>query len=110
MEALESKVCQPCRGDVSKATEEEIKLYQQQVPDWQIIEVEQILKLQRLFQFKNFKEALAFTNRVGAIAEEAKHHPDLLTQWGKVTVTWYTHKLGGLHENDFIMAAKTDRI
>ena len=66
--------------------------------------------LERVFQFPDFAQALAFTNRVGALAEEEGHHPALLTEWGKVTVAWWTHAIGGLHRNDFIMAAKTDQI
>jgi len=79
-----------------------------QVPDWQIVERDQIKRLERAFKFKNFVEALQFTNRVGKLAEEEGHHPALLTEWGRVTVTWWTHKIKGLHRNDFIMAAKTD--
>jgi len=79
-----------------------------QVPDWQIVERDQIKRLERAFKFKNFVEALQFTNRVGELAEEEGHHPALLTEWGRVTVTWWTHKIKGLHQNDFIMAAKTD--
>ena len=67
-----------------------------------------ILQLERVFTFSDFAQALAFTNKVGALAEEAGHHPAILTEWGKVTVTWWTHKIGGLHRNDFIMAARTD--
>jgi len=63
-----------------------------------------------VFSFKNFVEALAFTNSVGALAEEQGHHPDLLTEWGRVTVTWWSHKIKGLHRNDFIVAARTDQI
>jgi len=80
------------------------------VPDWQIVERDGIKRLERVFKFKEFAEALAFTNRVGAPAEEENHHPALLTEWGKVTVTWWTHKIRGLHRNDFIMAAKTGRL
>ncbi|MEP0825876.1 MAG: 4a-hydroxytetrahydrobiopterin dehydratase, partial [Nitrososphaera sp.] len=65
---------------------------------------------EKSFAFKDFAEALAFTNRVGAIAEQEGHHPDILTEWGKVTVSWWTHKIKGLHKNDFIMAAKTDAL
>jgi 4a-hydroxytetrahydrobiopterin dehydratase len=79
-----------------------------QVLDWQIVERDQIKRLERAFKFKNFIEALHFTDRVGELAEEEGHHPALLTEWGKVTVTWWTHKIRGLHRNDFIMAAKTD--
>ena len=81
-----------------------------QVSDWEIIEVEGIKRLQREFKFKNFAEALSFTNRVGALAEEEDHHPALLTEWGVVTVTWWTHAVKGLHKNDFIMAVKVDAL
>jgi len=81
-----------------------------QVPDWQVVEREGIQHLERVFKFKNFSQALAFTNRVGELAEAEGHHPALLTEWGKVTVTWWTHKIRGLHRNDFIMAAKTDKL
>jgi 4a-hydroxytetrahydrobiopterin dehydratase len=81
-----------------------------QVPDWQIVERESIRRLERIFKFKNFVQALAFTDRVGELAEAEGHHPAILTEWGKVTVTWWTHKIRGLHRNDFIMAAKTDQL
>ena len=88
----------------------EMVLFQPQVPEWQIIERDGVKQLERVFQFPDFVQALAFTNRVGAIAEAEGHHPALLTEWGKVTVTWWTHKIKGLHRNDFIMAAKTDEV
>ena len=81
-----------------------------QIPDWQIVERDGIRRLERVFRLKDFAQALAFTKKVGAIAEAEGHHPALLTQWGSVTVTWWTHKIRGLHRNDFIMAAKTDRL
>jgi 4a-hydroxytetrahydrobiopterin dehydratase len=81
-----------------------------QIPDWQVVEREGIPRLERVFSFPNFATALAFTDRVGALAEAEGHHPALLTEWGRVTVTWWTHKIGGLHRNDFIMAAKTDQL
>lgn len=74
------------------------------------MEREGVKRLERVFKFKDFTEALKFTDRVGKIAEEEGHHPSILTEWGKVTVTWWTHKLKGLHRNDFIMAAKTDHL
>ena len=80
------------------------------IPEWNLIEVDGIKRLTRTFRFNDFREALAFTNEVGAIAEEEGHHPALLTEWGSVTVTWWTHKIRGLHVNDFIMAAKTDAL
>ncbi|MBI3740755.1 MAG: 4a-hydroxytetrahydrobiopterin dehydratase, partial [Chloroflexi bacterium] len=69
-----------------------------------------IKRLERVFKFKNFADALAFTNKIGAMAEEEGHHPVIITDWGRVTVTWWTHKIKGLHQNDFIAAAKTDRL
>ncbi len=90
--------------------EAQIQDYHRQIPDWNVVEKDGIKRLERVFKFKNFTEALAFTNRVGQIAEEEDHHPAILTEWGKVTVTWWTHAVKGLHRNDFIMAAKTDAL
>jgi 4a-hydroxytetrahydrobiopterin dehydratase len=80
------------------------------VPEWTLIERDGIQRLERVFVFANFAEALRFTDRVGAVAEEEGHHPAILTEWGRVTVTLWTHKIRGLHRNDFIMAAKLDAI
>jgi 4a-hydroxytetrahydrobiopterin dehydratase len=81
-----------------------------QVPDWAVLEEDGVKRLQRTFRFRNFVAALDFTNRVGGIAEEEGHHPVITLTWGRATVTWYTHKINGLHDNDFIMAAKTDEL
>lgn len=108
MSGLTSETCIPCRGDVPRATDPEIEELRREVPDWALVERDGIRRLERAFQFPSFVEALAFTNRVGALAEAEGHHPALLTEWGRVTVSWWTHKLGGLHRNDFIMAAKTE--
>ena len=97
-------------GDQSALTEREIKTLQPQIPDWQIKEVDGEKRLERVFKFRNFADALEFTNKIGAIAEEEDHHPLIITEWGKVTVDWWSHVIGGLHKNDFIMAAKTDEI
>ena len=110
MVELSRMKCEACQEGAPTVTEEEIALYHPQVPEWQIVERDGIKRLERVFRFKNFAEALAFTNQVGALAEEEDHHPALLTEWGKVTVTWWTHKIKGLHRNDFVMAAKTDRL
>ena len=110
MEALTGMKCVACRRDAPKVTEAEVAEYHPQVSDWQLIERDEIKRLERLFQFDGFAQALAFTNRVGELAEEEGHHPALLTEWGRVTVTWWTHKIRGLHRNDFIMAAKTDAL
>ena len=110
MSELSEMKCTACRGGEPTLTEAEIAELRPQVPDWQLVEREGIKRLERVFGFRNFAEALAFTNAVGGLAEEEGHHPALLTEWGKVTVTWWTHKIGGLHQNDFIMAARTDEL
>lgn len=108
MPQLKELKCVPCRGDSPPLAEGEIAAFKPQVSDWDVIEVDGIPRLQRVFKFKNFALALAFTNQVGELAEAEDHHPALLTEWGKVTVTWWTHKIKGLHQNDFIMATRTD--
>lgn len=110
MNPLIQQKCETCRADAPQVTPEEIAELSKQVPDWKLIKVNGEKRLQRMFPFKNFAEALAFTNRVGVLAEEQNHHPALLTEWGNVTVVWWTHKIHGLHRNDFIMAARTDRL
>jgi 4a-hydroxytetrahydrobiopterin dehydratase len=110
MEALKEMRCVACRSDAPTVTEAEIAELQPQVPEWKITEQEGIKKLSRLFRFDDFANALAFTNALGELAEEEDHHPALLTEWGRVTVTWWTHKIRGLHRNDFVMAAKADEL
>ena len=110
MSELSEMRCTACRGDEPTLTDAEIALMHPQVPEWQVVQREGIKRLQRVFGFRNFAQALTFTNRVGEQAEKEGHHPALLTEWGKVTVTWWTHKIGGLHQNDFIMAARTDEL
>lgn len=110
MTELVEQKCEACRVGAPKVTDEEIQELHPQVPAWDLVERDGIRRLERVFAFDDFAEALAFTNRVGEIAEEEGHHPALLTEWGEVTVTWWTHKIEGLHRNDFIMAAKTDEL
>jgi 4a-hydroxytetrahydrobiopterin dehydratase len=110
MEELGQMKCEACRGGVPTATEEEIRQLHKQVPEWEVLEREGIKRLKRRFAFPDFAKALEFTNFLGAAAEDEGHHPALLTEWGGVTVTWWSHEIGGLHQNDFIMAAKTDQI
>ena len=102
--------CVPCRGDEPRLADAEIQELVPQVPEWKVVERDQIKRLERSFKFPNFKRALEFTSQVGVLAEAEDHHPVLTTEWGKVTVTWWTHAIKGLHRNDFIMAAKTDQI
>jgi 4a-hydroxytetrahydrobiopterin dehydratase len=110
MTGLDKLQCVACRGGEPTLTEAQIAEYLPQLDGWQLKEVEGVQRLERIFKFKNFAEAIEFTNRVGAIAEEQDHHPRLITEWGRVTVEWWTHKIGGLHQNDFIMAARTDKL
>ncbi len=102
--------CVACRRDAPTVTDAEIAELHPQVPDWELLEVDGVPRLQRVFRFGDFAEALAFTNRVAELAEEEGHHPALLTEWGRTTVSWWTHKIRGLHRNDFVMAAKTDAL
>jgi len=108
MSQLHTETCEACRIDAPHATPEETEKLMQKLPDWEIINVDNVPHLQRTFRFKNFVKALVFTNKVGELAEEVNHHPEIMTEWGKVRVSWWSHKLKGLHRNDFIMAAKTD--
>lgn len=110
MDRLAEARCEACRAGAPTVTGEEAEELLRQIPDWKIVEREGIRRLERTFAFPDFGEALAFTVRVGEIAEGEGHHPALLTEWGRVTVTWWTHKIRGLHRNDFVMAAKTDRL
>ena len=110
MTALTSERCVACRRDAPTVIDAEIAELHPQVPDWEVLAVDGIKRLHRVFAFDDFASALAFTDAVGALAEEEGHHPALLTEWGRVTVSWWTHKIKGLHRNDFIMAAKTDAL
>jgi 4a-hydroxytetrahydrobiopterin dehydratase len=110
MSALAREKCVPCRGDAPRVTDAEAVELRRELPDWRLVESHGVRRLERVFTFADFASALAFTNRVGAVAEEEGHHPALLTEWGRVTVTWWTHAIGGLHRNDFVMAAKTDAL
>jgi 4a-hydroxytetrahydrobiopterin dehydratase len=110
MAGLTSERCVACRPDSPRVTEAEVAELHPQTPDWQLVTRDGILRLERVFRFPDFVRALAFTDRAGALAEAEGHHPALLTEWGRVTVTWWTHAIRGLHRNDFVMAAKTDAL
>ncbi|MHB8776534.1 MAG: 4a-hydroxytetrahydrobiopterin dehydratase [Anaerolineales bacterium] len=107
---LSAGKCIACRRDEPTLTDSEISELHPQVAKWQIQEVDGVKRLERVFKLNSFVEAIAFTNKVGVIAEEEDHHPLIITEWGRVTVQWWSHKIKGLHKNDFIMAAKTDEI
>ena len=110
MSDLSAQKCEAWRADAPKVSDEELAELIKQIPDWVPEVRDGIMQLERVFKFKNFKLALEFTNKVGAMAEEEGHHPGLLTEWGKVTVTWWSHSIKGLHKNDFVCAAKTDDV
>jgi 4a-hydroxytetrahydrobiopterin dehydratase len=110
MPSLNGMKCVACRKGEPTLTGPEIDELHPQVPEWQVLEREGIKRLERAFKFENFTQALAFTNKVGQIAEAEGHHPVLVTEWGRATVSWWTHKIKGLNRNDFIMAAKTDEL
>lgn len=107
MSQLAEKRCIPCRGGIPPLTAEEIKPLLDQLEGWSVADNHH---LRKLVQFPDFKTALNFTNKVGALAEEEDHHPDIYLAWGKVELTLWTHKIDGLTESDFVMAAKVDRI
>src|SRR5215208_5863674 len=110
MSELSEMTCTACRGDEPTLTAAEIAELRPQVAERHVVQREGSHRLERVLRFRNFADALAFTYRVGERAEKEGHHPALLTEWGRVTVTWWTHKIGGLHRNDFIMAAQTDEL
>jgi len=107
---LRKEKCTACRRDSPRVTELEINELKPEIPGWALVERDGIQRLERVFRFHNFAEALRFTNRVSSVAEDEGHHPAILTEWGRVTVTFWTHKIGGLHRNDFLMAAKLDSL
>jgi 4a-hydroxytetrahydrobiopterin dehydratase len=110
VENLVEMKCVACRRDAPPDTDQEISELRPQVPDWEVVEIDVIKRLRRVFSFDDFAQAMDFTTRVVELAEAEGHHPALLTEWGRTTVSWWTHKIKGLHRNDFIMAAKTDRL
>jgi 4a-hydroxytetrahydrobiopterin dehydratase len=110
VETLSEQRCVACNRDAPTVTDAEIADLHPQIPDWELLELDGVKQLRRVFPFPDFAQALAFTNAIGELAEEEGHHPALLTEWGRTTVAWWTHKIKGLHRNDFIMAAKTDEL
>jgi 4a-hydroxytetrahydrobiopterin dehydratase len=110
MQRLTQMKCVACRKDAATVTDAEIAGFHPQIADWEVVEVDGIKRLRRVFSVDDFAQALEFTTKVGELAEEEGHHPALLTEWGRTTVTWWTHKIRGLHRNDVVMAAKTDEL
>ena len=110
MNELYQERCVACRRDSPAVTAEEIGALHPTVAEWELRDAAGIPQLDRVFSFRNFRQALTFSNAVGELAEAEGHHPRVVTEWGRVGVTWWTHKIRNLHRNDFIMAAKTDRL
>jgi 4a-hydroxytetrahydrobiopterin dehydratase len=102
--------CVACRRDTPQLADSEVAELLLQLPEWEVVAVAPVKQLRRSFAFRDFAQALHFTNAVAELAEEEGHHPALLTEWGRTTVTWWTHTIRGLHRNDFVMAAKTDEL
>lgn len=105
---LLSRRCEPCRGGVAPLTEPEARRLVEETPEWRL--EEGATRLVRRFEFVDFRKAMEFVNRVADIAEEEGHHPDIAIHWNRVDLVLWTHKIGGLHENDFILAAKISRL
>ena len=105
---LASKACTPCRGGMPPLTRDEAERHRRETPDWSLLDEPQ--RIERRFKFKNFAEAFVFVTKAAELAEAEGHHPDITFGWGYATVSLYSHKIKGLHENDFIIAAKLDRI
>ena len=110
MEDLIESKCTACRGGEPALTDAEIAALRPQVPGWSVVSKDGIQRIERTFKFPDFVKAMAFAVRVGELAESEGHHPDLHIGWGRVTVETWTHAIGGLHRNDFILAAKTDQL
>jgi 4a-hydroxytetrahydrobiopterin dehydratase len=105
--SLADKTCVPCKGGVPPLKGEDLAKLNAEVPEWQVVEEHH---LHKVFRFPDFQKALDFVNRAGTIAEEQGHHPDILLAWGKAEITIFTHKINGLTESDFVLAAKIDRV
>ena len=109
MNDLSSQSCEACQIDAPKVPQDQIQILLSEINGWVLIE-EPINKIQKIFSFKSYKDSVDFSNKVASLADDEDHHPQILLEWGKVTVIWWSHKIGGLHKNDFICAAKTDKL
>jgi len=107
MKELNHMLCIPCPDGSTPMLDTQCRRLMESIPGWELVTVENEIRLRRTFAFPDFREALAFSNQIGELAEEEQHHPELIIGWGKVTVSWWTHSIKGLHMNDFIMAART---
>jgi 4a-hydroxytetrahydrobiopterin dehydratase len=106
---LSSQSCEACQIDAPKVPQDQIQILLSEINGWVLIE-EPINKIQKIFSFKSYKDSVDFSNKVASLADDEDHHPQIVLEWGKVTVIWWSHKIEGLHKNDFICAAKTDKL
>ena len=109
MNDLSSQSCEACQIDAPKVPQDQIQILLSEINGWVLIE-EPINKIQKIFSFKSYKDSVDFSNKVASLADDEDHHPKIVLEWGKVTVIWWSHKIEGLHKNDFICAAKTDKL
>ena len=109
MNDLSSQSCEACQIDAPKVPQNQIQILLSEINGWVLIE-EPINKIQKIFSFKSYKDSVDFSNKVASLADDEDHHPQIVLEWGKVTVIWWSHKIEGLHKNDFICAAKTDKL
>ena len=110
MDELAQLHCSPIGANTPRLNDQDVNQLKEKLPGWQTYEKGAELRLEKVFEVEDFRKAVAFTNQIAQVANEEDHHPAILTEWGKVTVTWWTHKIKGLHQNDFIMAAKTEQL
>ena len=109
MNDLSSQSCEACQIDAPKVPQDQIEILLSEINGWVLID-EPINKIQKIFSFKSYKDSVDFSNKVASLADDEDHHPQIVLEWGKVTVIWWSHKIEGLHKNDFICAAKTDKL
>ena len=109
MNDLSSQSCEACQIDAPKVPQDQIQILLSEINGWVLID-EPINKIQKVFSFKSYKDSVDFSNKVASLADDEDHHPQIILEWGKVTVIWWSHKIEGLHKNDFICAAKTDKL
>jgi 4a-hydroxytetrahydrobiopterin dehydratase len=106
---LASNTCEACRIDAPKVSDDEVNILLKEIDNWDLIH-EEVKQLKKIFSFSSYKESVDFSNKVAKMADIEDHHPTITLEWGKVTVVWWSHKIKGLHKNDFICAAKTDQL
>ena len=109
MSDLSSNTCEACRIDAPKVSDDEANTLLKEIDNWDLIHKE-VKQLKKTFNFSSYKESVDFSNKIAKMADREDHHPTIILEWGKVTVVWWSHKIKGLHKNDFICAAKTDQL